>query len=262
MKLRLTYLVAVFLFCLGTAFTAQAQRGSSSPKFRSAYKRKFKPSWSVFIAPGIAVINSENTQNSVGTDEVNIVKNNGLGPAINVGALYQFSHNLGIQGNLGYVSFKGTGDAVGITYPEVDFKTNAIEASTSLIINLISPYVGPTSRNLRLIVPYAKVGVGLLAYSSESEITNTNVKQPEAADYPDVTFFAPIGGGLKFQYSKQLSFSPELNLNLTSTDYLDNTSYNYSSKLGIKKDAYLSATVKVMYNITFHRRSPFRVRRR
>ncbi|NDK57501.1 outer membrane beta-barrel protein [Pontibacter fetidus] len=262
MKFRFTYLAVIFLFSIGTAFTAQAQRGSSSPKFRSAYKRKFKPSWSVFGAPGIAVINSENTGYSTGTDEVGIVKNNGIGPAFNVGALYQFSQNLGIQGNIGYVGFKGTGDAVGNKYPEVDFKTSGVEASTSLIVNLISPYVGPTSRNLRLVVPYAKVGIGVLAYSSESEITDSGVKQPDATNYPDFTFFAPIGGGLKFQYSKQLSFAPELNLNLASTDYLDNTSYNYTGKLGLKKDAYLTGTVKVMYNLTFHRKSPFRIKRR
>ncbi|MEJ8756937.1 outer membrane beta-barrel protein [Pontibacter sp. H259] len=246
-----------------SVFTSEvvAQRGSSTAKFRSPYKRKFRPSWTIFASPGVAVINSENTQYSTGTDEVGIVKNNGIGPSFGVGALYQFAHNLGVQGDVGYMSFKGTGDAIGTKYPEVDFKTTAFQGSSSLIVNLTSIYVGPTSRNLRLIVPYAKVGVGFLAYSSESEITDTGVSQPDATDYPDFTFFAPIGGGLKFQYSKQLSIAPELNLNLTSTDYLDNTSYDYSGKLGLKKDAYLTANIKVMYNITAHRRSPFRIRR-
>lgn len=265
MKFRLIYFAAVFLICIATAFTAEAQRGSSSPKFRGAFKRKFRPSWTVFASPGVVVMNSDNFNHNSDIDKVGILKNNGMGPTLSIGALYQFSHNLGVQGNLGYLNFKGIGDATLTKYPDVTFKTHGVEASTSLILNLTNTYVGSryrNSRNLRLIVPYVKAGVGVLAYKSTSEVEATGVEQPKAKDYPTFAFVAPVGGGLKFQYSKQLTISPEVNLHLTSTDYLDNHTYGLESPYISSNDAFLSVTVKVMYNLTHHRRSPFRIRRR
>ncbi|MER2998509.1 DUF6089 family protein [Pontibacter populi] len=268
MKFRLIYFAAVFLICIATAFTAEAQRGSSSPKFRGAFKRKFKPSWSVIASPGIVVMNSENEGDPDNIDKVGILKNNGMGPTLNVGALYQFSHSFGVEGRVGYLNFNGKEDArdrENININDVTFKTNAVEASTSLVYNLTNTFVGPryrNSRNLRLIVPYVKAGIGILAYQSSSEIKRDGTKFEDAKDYPSLTLVAPVGGGLKFQYSKQLTIAPELNVYFTTSDYLDNVSYGYVSPLTGSNDAYLSATVKVMYNITHHRRSPFRIRRR
>jgi hypothetical protein len=263
MKLKLTYLVIVFLFCLGTAFTAQAQRGISSPKFRSSYKRKFRPSWSVFASPGVVVINSEN--DGAYTDNAAIIRNNGIGPTLSVGTLYQFKPDFGIQGTLGYVNFKGVEDKTLDEHPDVTFKSGGVEATASLVYNLSNTYVGPRytrSRNLRLIVPYVKVGIGALAYKSSSEIESQGQKIGASKEYPNLTFIAPIGGGLKFQYSKQLTIAPEINVYFTTSDYLDNTSYGFVSPLTGSNDTYLSATIKVMYNLTFHKRSPFRIRRR
>jgi hypothetical protein len=264
MKFRLTFFAAVFFMCLATAFTAEAQRGSSGAKFRGAFKRKFKPSWTVFASPGIVVMNSENEGDPGNTDKVGILKNNGMGPTLSVGALYQFSHNFGVQGSLGYVNFKGIEDAREKRYPDFTFSTHGVEATTSLVLNLTNTYVGSRyrrSRNLRLIVPYVKAGIGVLAYQSSSEIDSRGEKMPDSKDYPSLTFIVPVGGGLKFQYSKQLTIAPELNVNLTTSDYLDNVSYGFVSPLTGSNDAYLSATVKVMYNITARRRSPFRFRR-
>ncbi len=263
MKFRLTFFATVFFMCLATAFTAEAQRGSSGAKFRGSFKRKFKPSWSVFAAPGVVVMNSEN--DGAYLDNVGILKNNGMGPALSVGVLYQFSHDFGVQGTLGYINTKGHEDGVEQTFPDVTFKTHGVEATASIIYNLTNTYVGPRyrrSRNLRLIVPYVKVGVGVLAYKSSSAIESQGIEQPEAKDYPNFTMVAPIGGGLKFQYSKQLTIAPELNVNFTTSDYLDNVSYGNVSPLTGSNDAYLSATIKVLYNMSAHRRSPFRIRRR
>jgi hypothetical protein len=265
MKLRLTHLVIVFLFCLGTAFTAQAQRGTSSPKFRSSYKRKFKPSWSVFASPGVVVMNSENEGHGKDEDNVGMLKNNGMGPTLSIGTLYQFSPSFGVQGTLGYININGKEGVDASKYHDVTFKTNGIEATTSLVFNLTNSYVGSRyryTRNLRLIVPYLKAGIGVLAYKSTSAIESQDKEQLDAKDYPSLTFIAPFGGGLKFQYSKQLTIAPELNVYYTTSDYLDNVSYGFVSPFTGSNDAYLSATVKVLYNLTFHKRSPFRIRRR
>ncbi|MBJ6119196.1 outer membrane beta-barrel protein [Pontibacter sp. BT310] len=267
MKFRLTFFAAVFFMCLATAFTAEAQRGNSGAKFRGAYKRKFRPSWTVFASPGIAVMNSENEGDPGNADKVGVLKNNGMGPTLSIGALYQFSHDFGVEGRLGYLNFNGKEDArarENININDVTFKTNAVEASASLVYNLTNTYVGSRftrSRNLRLLVPYVKAGVGLLAYKSSSSSERLGVEYPEATDYPDIALVTPVGGGIKIQYSKQLTIAPELNVYFTTSDYLDNTSYGYVSPLTGSNDAYLSATIKVMYNITAHRRSPFRIRR-
>jgi hypothetical protein len=260
--------LAAFIFILSLGITdAIAQRSNSSPKFRNAYKRKFRPSWSVFASPGIVVMNSDNTNDSDQIDEVGIIKNNGVGPTLSIGALYQFSRDFGIQGSLGYVNFSGSEDAV-LTpkNPEVSFKSGGVEATTSLVYNLTNTYVGSryrSSRNLRLVVPYVKVGIGVLAYKASASIESIGEELPEGKDYPSLTLIAPIGGGLKFQYSKQLSIAPELNVYLTTSDFLDNIENGVVSIYGTgSNDAYLSATVKIMYNITAHRRSPFKIRRR
>lgn len=263
MKFKFIFLAALFLFCLGTAFTAEAQRGSSGAKFRGAFKRRFKPSWTVFASPGVVVMNSEN--DGAYTDNVEILRNNGIGPTLSIGTLYQFKPDFGIQGTLGYMNVKGIEDATLHTYPDVTFNSGGVEATASLIYNLTNTYVGPRytrSRNLRLIVPYVKAGIGVLAYKSSSRIESQSQELSDATDYPNLTFVAPFGGGLKFQYSKQLTIAPELNIYYTTSDYLDNTSYGFVSPLTGSNDTYLSATVKVMYNVTAHRRSPFRLRRR
>ncbi|NEM97598.1 hypothetical protein [Pontibacter burrus] len=185
-----------------------------------------------------------------------------MGPTLNVGAIYQFAPRFAVEGKLAYLNFNGKEDAVDKRITDVTFTSNGVEASGSIIYNLTSDYVGRgfyTSRNLRLIVPFVKVGVGVFAYKASS--SNKGVDIPDATSYPDIALVAPIGGGLKIQYSKQLSIAPELNVYFTNSDYLDNTSYGYKSPLTGKNDAYLSATVKVMYNLTAHRRSPFRFRR-
>jgi hypothetical protein len=264
MKFRLIFFATVFFMCLATAFTAEAQRGSSGAKFRGAYKRKFRPSWTVFASPGIVVMNSENEGHGKSDDNIGMLKNNGMGPTLSVGALYQFSHSFGVQGTLGYVNINGKEGVDASKYHDVTFKTDGLEATTSLVFNLTNSYVGSRytrSRNLRLVVPYIKAGIGVLAYKSSSAIESQNLEQPDAKDYPSLTFIAPVGGGLKFQYSKQLTIAPELNVYYTTSDYLDNVSYGFVSPLTGSNDAYLSATIKVMYNITAHRRSPFRFRR-
>ncbi|MBC5773002.1 outer membrane beta-barrel protein [Pontibacter sp. KCTC 32443] len=259
-------LLAAFVFVFSLNLTdAVAQRGSSGAKFRSGYKRKFRPSWTVFASPGVAVMNSDNFNSSSDVDQVGVVKNNGIGPTLSVGALYQFSNSFGIQGTLGYMHFEGKEDAVNTRYPDVSFKTNALETTASLVYNLTNTYVGPRysrSRNLRLVVPYIKAGVGFLAYKASSEVKLLGEERPDAKDYPSIALIAPLGGGLKFQYSKQLTIAPELNIYLTSSDYLDNSTYGLESPYISSNDIFLSATVKVMYNITAHRRSPFRIRRR
>ncbi|MBB6612724.1 outer membrane beta-barrel protein [Pontibacter sp. Tf4] len=262
------FIIAAFALILSIGATdVLAQRGSSTAKFRSPYKRKFKPSWTVFASPGLVVMNSENEGDSGDLDKYGVLKNNGMGPTLNVGAIYQFSNSFGVEGRLGYLNINGKEDArerERVNKDDVTFKTHAVEASASLIYNLTNTYVGSRftrSRNLRLLVPYVKAGVGVVMYTSSSSIERQGVDFPDATSYPDIALVAPLGGGIKIQYSKQLTIAPELNVNFTTTDYLDNTSYGYKSPLTGKNDAYLTATVKVMYNITAHRRSPFRFRR-
>ncbi|HEY4651096.1 MAG TPA: hypothetical protein VIG72_06760 [Pontibacter sp.] len=260
------FILAAFALILSVSTSdVLAQRGSSSAKFRSPYKRKFKPSLSVFASPGLVVMNSENEGDGKEIDKYGVLRNNGMGPTLGVGAIYQFSHSFGVEGKLGYVNFNGKEDAVYIPNRDVTFTSNGVEATGSLVFNLTSTYAGSRyykSKNLRLIVPYLKAGVGVLVYKASSKVESQGIEFEDATSYPDVALIAPVGGGLKIQYSKQLSIAPELNVYFTNSDYLDNTSYGYVSPLTGSNDAYLSATVKVMYNITAHRKSPFRIRRR
>jgi opacity protein-like surface antigen len=261
MKSRITVLLTLLALTFISA-DVYAQRYSSG-KFRSGLKRKFKPSTTVFASPGLLVMNSENGGRPEGNIIVGVLKSNGMGPTLGVGAIYQFAPKFGVEGKLSYVNFKGIEDSNERTKNDFTFKTDGVEVTGSIVFNILDTYTGGGfygPRRLRFFVPYVKAGVGLLAYKSSSWHEQNSKNYPDAIDYPAVTLVFPVGGGIKYQHSKQLTIAPELNVYFTTSDYLDNTSSGAISPYTGSNDAYLSATVKVMYNLAARRRSPFRFR--
>ncbi len=200
-------------------------------------------------------MNSDNRVNNA-ADEKSSIRNNGIGPSFNIGAIYQVSPALELLGSVDHVSLKGAEDAQYKAGGDLSYKASATEISGSAVFNLFSNYRSSgfyRARRQRLVEPYVKVGIGALVYKASSSTSGDGGKilpgaMPAARHYPAVALTVPLGGGLKFYYSRQISIAPELNFHFTTTDYLDNN-LNKAGHLG-PNDHYLNFSVKLLYALT------------
>ncbi|TPE39991.1 outer membrane beta-barrel protein [Pontibacter mangrovi] len=254
MKHKLYFILASVILLSLSAVQVQAQRGYK-PKFRQSQYRYFKrePKFAVVAGAGLAVMNSDNRSGGLG--EKNIIRNNGRGAALNIGALYQLTPRVAVTGTVDFTRFKGYEDDVNTLGHDKSFNAESIGASGSVVVNLINSYGGRgiyRPKNRRLIVPYLKAGIGFINYKSSSFLKATGEKFEPEADYPTIAAVIPVGAGLKFYYSPRLSIAPEFNLNFTTTDHLDNM-VDPEGLLG-KNDHFITASVKVMYYPKFRGR--------
>ncbi|WP_299708097.1 hypothetical protein [uncultured Pontibacter sp.] len=250
MRNKLFILGAILCLFISTVDEVMAQRFQPNRKKSSSY-RYFKRSekFSIMGGVGLTVMNSDNRTNGFSDGLGNMLQQNGVGPTLGFGAMYQVSPYVALRGNLNYAGFNS--DLYQRQNLDLLFSANVAEVSGSVVVNLLDSYLpsrGPYSSGLlRLVVPYVKGGVGLLYYSASSST---------ASDNSGFAAVIPVGGGLRINYSSRVSFAPELTLNYTTTDYLDNL--QKSGGLTGGNDAYLSASVNMMYTISTKRRYSFR----
>lgn len=248
---RITFgLIALFCLLFGTSDELYAQRMQPNHNKSNSY-RYFKRSekFSIMGGVGLTVMNSDNRTSGWDDGLGGMLRQNGVGPSLGVGAMYQVSPSVALRGNLNYVGFNtNLLDRPGLQVP---FSSNIGEVSGSVVVNLLDSYLpsrGPYSSGLlRLVVPYVKGGIGLLYYSSSSSTTSDN---------SGFAAIIPIGGGLRINYSSRVSFAPELTLNYTTTDHLDNL--ELAGGFTGDNDAYLSASVNMIYTISTKRKYSFR----
>ena len=264
MNLRFTLLAVVFVLLCSPILEVKAQRAHNA-KFRSSirtsYNYRFKPIFTLTGGVGLAVMNSDNW---VPGGEINLssIHKNGLGPVLNVGAVYQLSSYLGVLANIDYASIKGN-EENGVTQKRyITFKSNSVGVSGSLVVNLVNGYTRARSfrtRRERPVVPYVKAGIGFLSYSATSSQQGVGELPAETA-YPAVAAVIPVGLGVKFNLSEQISFAPEFNLHITTTDYLDNRKIDGNTFL-TSNDLFASSSVKLLYTPSAKRSYGYRSRR-
>lgn len=207
-------------------------------------------------------MNSDNAISFYNSD-ISYVKGNGYGPNVSLGAMYQLSPRFGVLGSVDYVGFRGHQDeAEFVPGWSFNYQSDGVYASGAVVINLASrntlAKLYKTLFRTSVIVPYVKAGVGLIRYSASSFAKGQGELAP-GTDYPAIATFTPVGGGLRIRYTSQISFAPEVTLNMTSTDYLDNT-YGVGGRTG-KNDKFVSASFKVMYTPSAKRSFDFKERR-
>lgn len=245
--------IACIVFSTTTELFAQRYQPAKSKSLASS-KRYFKRSdkLSLMGSVGLAAMNSDNRTSGWNDGLGNMLRQNGVGPEFGIGAMYQVSRFVALRGNLNYVGFNT--DLLDREGMQVPFSTNMAEVSGSVVVNLLDYYLpsrGHSSAGLRrLLVPYVKGGVGLLYYSA------TSSSATGGSENSGVAAVIPVGGGIRINYSSRISFAPEMTLNLTSTDYLDN--FERGGGFTGDKDAYLSASVKMLYSISAKRQYSFR----
>ncbi|WP_162055219.1 outer membrane beta-barrel protein [Pontibacter pamirensis] len=248
------FLTALLFSLLVAAVSVEAQ--SHKPKFRSQYnikKRsiygsKSSPGISFIAGTGMSVLNSDNRGHNFGDDGLRPFRNNGFGPNASLGVMYMFTPIIGVLGSFDYNGFKASEGET--DNKDVSFKSHTLQASGSLVVNLIDGYSGFGSNKRRsILIPYVKVGLGVARYKASSYFEDENGTLPALKDYPSVAAVVPIGAGLNIQCSKEFSVAPEINFTFTSTDYLDNM-VNEAGYSG-ENDHFLTASVKALYTPDF-----------
>ncbi|WP_240676021.1 outer membrane beta-barrel protein [Botryobacter ruber] len=177
---------------------------------------------------------------------------NRLGPSISLGALYKLSPNLAISSELDYVRLGATEDNPRRPL-NVSFRSEVIGLSGAVVVNLKDSYSGSgnyRSLRKRFVVPYVKVGAGLVyytptSYPGQGNLNDSQYTYDSERNYPAVALLVPLGGGLRFRFSDKISVAPELVYYITSTDYLDNIGPRLGD--GSSTDHYGVAAVKVLY---------------
>ncbi|MBC5772930.1 outer membrane beta-barrel protein [Pontibacter sp. KCTC 32443] len=176
-------------------------------------------------------------------------------PVVGIGALYKFDPIWSASLNLDYVKLGSTEKDP--TRPlNVSFRTDVVEVTGSVLYNLLDAYSGSggyRSSRKRFVVPYIKMGAGVIYYTATSypgtgDLEDSQTTYDPERKYPALGIVVPFGGGLRFRFSDQLSIAPELLYHITSSDYLDNIGPRLIP--GNDKDHYGVAIVRVMYTPT------------
>ncbi|MCC9166164.1 hypothetical protein [Pontibacter harenae] len=250
--MKALFLAATLVFLLSFTIDAQAQR-SYSPKFRGSLYNSFRRAdkWTFIAGTGISVMNSDNTTRNY-SSSIGLMKGNGYGVNANAGVMYQFTPQVALLGNLEYARFNGAQDMAGYKLKNsFSFSSEAVSFSGSAVFNIANNYTlaglyRRSIRNRMIMVPYAKVGLGVMRYNAVSFGEATDEPDSEfKPTYPAIAAVIPVSAGLRFRCSNEFSFAPELTLNLTTTDYLDNTKRKggYTGST----DQFVTASIKVFY---------------
>lgn len=168
-----------------------------------------------------------------------------------VGAYYRWNPNnkLGLRANLYYTQVFGDDALGGATdpaqagwarvYRNLSFRSNLIELSTSLEVNLL-PYVAGSERFR--FTPYITAGFGG-AYFDPRTLYNGEWIQlqplgtegqglpqyPAKEKYSQITAVFPVGVGIKYNFNDSWAMSFEVSHRFTTTDYIDDVGGSYAN---------------------------------
>lgn len=157
---------------------------------------------------------------------------------------YNFDGWKAIRFNIFYASVGGNDDKIDHTiggdeefrrYRNLNFKSDIIELSTQIEINLMRYEIG---RRRYRFAPYVLLGIGGFYFNPKDQDTGVKL-QPLSTEgqgfneYPDrkpyslVQVAALIGAGIKYNVNEHWSLGFEYGHRLTWTDYIDDVSKNY-----------------------------------
>ena len=117
-----------------------------------------------------------------------------------------------------------------IQYQNLNFRTDLVEATTVMEFNFFK-YKSNKVKDCRWS-PFVFLGFGLMYYNVQGKYDNTWVTlsnySTEGKSYNTFQLVVPLGGGLKYNVMKYITFEIDLVYHHTYTDYLDDISKNYT----------------------------------
>jgi hypothetical protein len=190
----------------------------------------FAQQWQAEIMAGVTGYNGDLSQSSLNFKT--------MGPSIGVNMKYLFPNNfLLLRGGVSYGKISGNdiNDNGGLQTRNLNFKSDIIEGSLCLEVNILDPdeYTG---------YPYLFTGVGLFHFNPYT-YDNNNQKtflQPLGTEgqglaaYPNRKVYSltqlciPFGIGWKYKINEKYDLIYELGFRYTNTDYLDDVSSTYA----------------------------------
>ena len=216
--------VAALGLLLASTPTAQAQSyGSAAPKrhYTAEGKAYFRGPTRLTIGLGTGYYNGDLT---------NRIGDQFFGPALNVGFLRRYSPHFAFGGELGYVRV-GAKDY--LPARGLAFNTNAYAATVLVRWYLLADrtaLAGGGGNKASRLLPFVQGGAGVVLYSAESYLGKTRtplptaIFKPEVGSYPALTSTLPVGAGLTYRCTDDLSLSLEGNYYFLFTDTFDDTS--------------------------------------
>ncbi|AKQ44950.1 hypothetical protein TH63_03800 [Rufibacter radiotolerans] len=196
---------------------------------------------------GVSVMNSDYAADNRSTK--NLLKSNGFGVTAGLGAIRQVTPYLAAFVNVDFYQIKGE-QTFTLEQKDLSFKSSVVSGTGALAMHLASRntlnnFYNRSFQGAVVIVPYVKLGVGLLGYDVDSN--ETAPEGTEGKSYPAMALVIPIGGGVRFRLSDQISIATDLTLSMPSTDFLDNRE-GTNSYLG-SNDKFASFTIKALYTL-------------
>lgn len=166
-----------------------------------------------------------------------------------VGIYFRFNPNnrFGWRTNLFYTQVFGD-DALGNAtdpaqpgwsrvYRNLSFRSNIVEVSTSLELNLL-PYVAGSDRYR--FTPYITAGIGGAYFDPRTEYQGEWIRlQPLGTEgqgltqfpvkekYSQITMVFPIGAGIKYNFNEEWAMTFEISHRFSTSDYIDDVSGYY-----------------------------------
>lgn len=229
---------------LAQELTRKAQKQSMERSFKSVNKL------SVTAGGGVSIVRSD--QDGVKSSLVQLIKSKGIGQSVSLGAVYQVSPYVGLYSRLEYDNLKGYPDKNEVRSGKgCSYCTELLSLTKSVIVyvsnapTLLRFYNTPF-RDRLVVLPYVRAGIGIMRFSSSSY--KAGRKELSATEYPSMAAVIPVGGGLKFKLTDHFSFSTDLVLNFTTSDYLDNR-VGKNTRFG-STDQFVSASMMAFYTPT------------
>jgi hypothetical protein len=162
-----------------------------------------------------------------------------FGPSFCANLKYMMPNNfIVLRGGMSYGKIQGNdkdNKDPGLVSRNLNFKSNILEGSLAVEVNLVDPTVYDG-------LPYVFVGVGVFHFDPYTYDHNNNkvFLQPLGTEgqglseysnrpmYSRTKVCIPFGVGWKYQMNSKIEFSYELGFRYTNTDYLDDVSSTYA----------------------------------
>lgn len=152
------------------------------------------------------------------------------------GLLYKFAPHVSLKGEFSFYRLSGSDAGTKNAARNLSFESQNVEAYAGIMYEMFD--VENPSRGRGLIVnPYAFAGLGFTTFSPQAQLDGVryNLRRYRTEDvaYSTATVIAPVGLGIRFEFTRRLGMSIEGGYRFTFSDYLDDVSTTYIGSANI-----------------------------
>ncbi len=213
------------IFLAGLPLSAQTGRGSIL-KNRRQFGNELDRSLKITIGGGGV--------SYVGDLKDQVTKD--INPMFSLGLLYKFAPHVSLKSEFSFYKLSASDADTKNAFRNLSFASQNFEAYAGLMYEMFD--VENPSRGRGLIVnPYAFAGLGFTTFSPYTQLDGTRYNlrryRTEDVQYSTATVIAPVGLGIRFEFTRRLGMSVEGAYRFSFSDYLDDVSTTYIGSANI-----------------------------